>query len=82
MIVSRNIEKLNNSANELSKKTGRQCIAVQADVRDFKSMQNAVVKAMEVYGKIDIVVCGAAGNFLAPVSSNHLLVIRFFMIYL
>lgn len=52
----------------MSNNTGKKCIAIQADVRDYLSMQNAVKKALEIYGKIDIVVCGAAGNFLAPVN--------------
>jgi 2,4-dienoyl-CoA reductase [(3E)-enoyl-CoA-producing], peroxisomal len=43
---------------------GRECFTVAADVRDFDAVQNAVNKTVEHYGKIDIVVNGAAGNFL------------------
>jgi peroxisomal 2,4-dienoyl-CoA reductase len=32
-------------------------------------MMAAVQKVMDHYGRIDILVCGAAGNFLAPVES-------------
>lgn len=39
---------------------------MQADVRDFQSMQTAVKIALTEFGKINTVVCGAAGNFLAP----------------
>lgn len=43
---------------------GGECFAVAADVRDFDAVQNAIEKTVEHYGKIDIVVNGAAGNFL------------------
>ena len=52
---------------------GGDCFAVAADVRDFHAVQNAVAKTVEHYGKIDIVVNGAAGNFLCAadqLSSN------------
>jgi peroxisomal 2,4-dienoyl-CoA reductase len=37
---------------------------VQADVRDYAAVENAIAKTVEQYGRIDIVVNGAAGNFL------------------
>jgi len=43
---------------------GGECFTVAADVRDFDAVQNAIAKTVEHYGKIDIVVNGAAGNFL------------------
>lgn len=43
---------------------GGECFAVAADVRDFDAVQNAIAKTAEHYGQIDIVVNGAAGNFL------------------
>lgn len=43
---------------------GGECLAVAADVRDFEAVQNAISKTVEHYGKIDIVINGAAGNFL------------------
>lgn len=43
---------------------GGECLAVAADVRDFDAVQNAIAQTVEKYGKIDIVVNGAAGNFL------------------
>jgi len=50
-----------------------ECFTVAADVRDFDAVQNAIAKTAEHYGKIDIVVNGAAGNFLCAadqLSSN------------
>ena len=43
---------------------GGKCFSVAADVRDFDAVQNAIAKTVEHYGRIDIVVNGAAGNFL------------------
>src|SRR4051812_41794184 len=43
---------------------GGECLAVAADVRDFEAVQAAVAQTVEHYGKIDIVINGAAGNFL------------------
>ena len=43
---------------------GGKCFTAAADVRDFDAVQNAIGKTVEHYGRIDIVVNGAAGNFL------------------
>ncbi len=43
---------------------GGECFAVAADVRDFDAIQDSIAKTAEHYGRIDIVVNGAAGNFL------------------
>ncbi|EPS95702.1 NAD-binding protein [Fomitopsis schrenkii] len=66
-IVGRKLDRLNASAAELSKATGRQCLAAQADVREPEQLKNAVAKTIEKFGRIDFVICGAAGNFLVPI---------------
>jgi NAD(P)-dependent dehydrogenase (short-subunit alcohol dehydrogenase family) len=38
-----------------------------ADVRDYAAIAAALQKTRDLFGKIDILVCGAAGNFPAPV---------------
>lgn len=43
---------------------GGECFTVAADVRDYEAVENAIAKTVEHYGNIDIVVNGAAGNFL------------------
>lgn len=62
-ITSRKIENL-----EVMKSTieagGGECFIVAADVRDFEAVENAIAKTVEHFGKIDVVVNGAAGNFL------------------
>ncbi|KAG8906605.1 hypothetical protein FRC00_012455, partial [Tulasnella sp. 408] len=67
-IVGRKLDRLEASAKELSSATGQRCIAAQADVRSPEQLKAAVAKTVETFGKIDFVICGAAGNFLAPIS--------------
>lgn len=43
---------------------GGECFAVASDVRDYGAVENAIAQTVEHYGKVDIVVNGAAGNFL------------------
>jgi peroxisomal 2,4-dienoyl-CoA reductase len=43
---------------------GGECFAVVADVREYSAVENAIAKTVEHFGRIDIVVNGAAGNFL------------------
>ena len=62
-ITSRKEENL-----EAMKKTvedgGGECFTIVADVRDYEAVENAIKQTVEHFGKIDIVVNGAAGNFL------------------
>ncbi len=43
---------------------GGECLTVAADVRHPEAVEKAIAATVEHYGKIDIVVNGAAGNFL------------------
>jgi len=67
-IVGRKLDRLTQAAEELSKGTGNTCIPAQADVRKPDELKEAVRKTIEKFGRIDFVICGAAGNFLAPLS--------------
>jgi peroxisomal 2,4-dienoyl-CoA reductase len=62
-LVSRKLEHLEPAAEVISKNGGK-AIAVAADVRQPDEVENAVARTIEQLGKIDIVVNGAAGNFL------------------
>ncbi len=62
-ITSRKIENLE-PMRKLIEKNGGECLAVVSDVRDFAAVENAIKETVERFGKIDIVVNGAAGNFL------------------
>jgi 2,4-dienoyl-CoA reductase [(3E)-enoyl-CoA-producing], peroxisomal len=62
-ITSRKEENLA-AMKEQIEAAGGKCFAVAADVRDYEAVENAIAKTIEHYGKIDIVINGAAGNFL------------------
>jgi 2,4-dienoyl-CoA reductase [(3E)-enoyl-CoA-producing], peroxisomal len=62
-LVSRKLEHLEPAAEAINAAGGK-AIAVAADVRQPAEVENAVARTVEAFGKIDIVVNGAAGNFL------------------
>jgi 2,4-dienoyl-CoA reductase [(3E)-enoyl-CoA-producing], peroxisomal len=62
-ITSRKIENLE-AAKKIIEENGGECLAVAADVRDFEAVEKAIAATVERFGKLDIVVNGAAGNFL------------------
>ena len=49
---------------EYIEENGGECLAIAADVREYDAVENAIKQTVDHYGKIDIVVNGAAGNFL------------------
>lgn len=58
---------------QLIEENGGECFAVAADVRIYDRVKDAIDQAADKFGKIDIVVNGAAGNFLCAaneLSSN------------
>jgi len=69
IIVSRKQERLDEAAAELEAATGRRCLGVAADVRDPDAVEAAIDRAIAAFGKIDVVVNGAAGNFLSPAAA-------------
>ena len=62
-ISSRKIENLE-AMKAVIEAGGGECFTVAADVRDFAAVENAIAETIAHYGKIDILVNGAAGNFL------------------
>lgn len=62
-LVSRNMDHLQPAADAINEKGGK-AIAVVADVRQPEAVEEAVRATVEQLGKIDIVINGAAGNFL------------------
>lgn len=67
-ILGRKADKGEAAAKELIAATGRKCTFASVDVRKPETLKAAVKQCIDIYGKIDFVVCGAAGNFLAPIS--------------
>lgn len=71
-INGRKADKLEAAVNELRAK-GVRAEGYAADVRDFAALNGAIEAAVKALGPLDVLVCGAAGNFPAPVvgmSSN------------
>lgn len=69
VITSRKQARLDAAAAELEAATGRQCLPVACDVRDTDTVQAALDAALARFGRIDILINGAAGNFLAPAAA-------------
>lgn len=63
-LISRSEERIEAAAQSL-RDAGASAIGMAADVRDFDAVDRAYARAADEYGTIDIVVSGAAGNFLA-----------------
>ena len=64
-LIGRTKEKLESAAEEI-RKAGGTASGYPADVRDYDSLATAIKSARDTHGEIDLVVCGAAGNFPAP----------------
>ena len=64
-LIGRTKEKLDAAAEGIVK-TGGMASGHPADVRDYDALSAAIRAAREAHGEIDLVVCGAAGNFPAP----------------
>lgn len=67
-ICGRTQEKLDGAAAQLRELGARVC-PVAADVRDAAALAAAMARARDELGPMDVLVCGAAGNFLAPAES-------------
>ncbi|MCF4101381.1 SDR family oxidoreductase [Gillisia sp. M10.2A] len=65
-ITSRNLEKLENTAKELEAATGGVCLPLQCDVREYEQVEAMLAATVEKFGKVDILLNNAAGNFISP----------------
>jgi NAD(P)-dependent dehydrogenase (short-subunit alcohol dehydrogenase family) len=64
-LVGRTPEKLATAVKGIAE-AGGTALAAPADVRDVSAMERAFTAAVGAHGPLDILVCGAAGNFPAP----------------
>ncbi|WP_034892540.1 SDR family oxidoreductase [Gillisia sp. Hel_I_29] len=63
-ITSRSKESADKAANELSKLGNGNVLGLEADVRDYKSQQQAINKTIEKWGQLDVLVANAGiGHF-------------------
>ncbi|QCX52818.1 SDR family oxidoreductase [Elizabethkingia sp. JS20170427COW] len=66
VITSRNLEKLKTTAQELEAETGGKVLAVACDVRNYNEVEAMRDVTLKEFGKIDILLNNAAGNFISP----------------
>ena len=65
-ITSRDLEKLKNTAAELETETGGTCLRIQCDVRHYEEVENMLQEVLKAFGKVDVLLNNAAGNFISP----------------
>jgi peroxisomal 2,4-dienoyl-CoA reductase len=65
VICGRREQFLSRAAEALSADSGRTCLYKACDVRDPNACAAVVAYALERFGRVDVLVNGAAGNFLA-----------------
>lgn len=66
VITSRKLDVLQGTADELMKDTGGQVLAVQCDVRIYAEVENMLAQTIAKFGKVDVLINNAAGNFISP----------------
>ena len=72
------LDRLTQTAEELSRGTGNTCIPAQADVRKPDELKEAVRKTIEKFGKIDFVICGGSKPLVPRwITRQSDLVVRF-----
>ncbi len=64
-LLGRTQEKLDRAAQGIRERGGT-AMGVAGDVRDYAAVEAAIERTRNEYGPIDILLCGAAGNFPAP----------------
>ena len=59
ILTSRSQKRANEAAKKLSEKYNVKCLGVEADVRDFNALENAIKKTLDNYGQLDYVIANA-----------------------
>ncbi len=66
VISSRKLEVLEEAAKEIQAKTGNPVLPVACDIRSTEEIKLMREKAEEIFGRVDVLVNNAAGNFISP----------------
>lgn len=66
IITSRKLEVLEKTAQEMEKETGGKVLPLACDVREIDQVEKMWTDAISHYGKVDVVLNNAAGNFISP----------------
>ena len=65
-ITSRDLDKLKTTAQELETETKGKCLPLQCDVRHYDQVEAMLAEVLREYGKVDVLLNNAAGNFISP----------------
>lgn len=66
-VIGRNAERAAAAAQRIRGETGADALGISCDVRDYGELEVAMDQTVQAFGPIDVLVSGAAGNFLQPV---------------
>jgi len=66
VITSRKLDVLEQTAKEMEAETGGKVIAVACDVRKYDEVESMLRQAIDAFGKVDVLLNNAAGNFISP----------------
>jgi NAD(P)-dependent dehydrogenase (short-subunit alcohol dehydrogenase family) len=66
VIASRRLELLEKVAAEMQAAKGGEVLPLACDVRDYPQVEQMIDRAWQHFGKIDVLVNNAAGNFASP----------------
>lgn len=66
-ITSRNLDSAEKAATELKKTGSGEVLALEADVREYKSQERAVKKVIDTWGQLDVLVANAGVGHFAPI---------------
>jgi len=66
VISSRKLPILEEAAAEIKSKTGNAVLPVACDIRNPEEVENLRIQAEKAFGKVDVLLNNAAGNFISP----------------
>ena len=66
IIASRKLDVLEKTAIELYDKTKGNVLPIKCDVSDYNDVEKLLAASVERFGKVDVLVNNAAGNFISP----------------
>lgn len=66
VITSRKENVIKQTAQEMEAETGGKVLAVACDVRDYNQVENVLAETIKTFGRVDVLLNNAAGNFVLP----------------
>ena len=65
VIASRRKDVIEDTTSQI-RKISKECLGLQCDVREMDQVDNMIKNSLNKFGKIDILINNAAGNFISP----------------